>query len=371
MAGLAAGSLLLCSLEAQAVTGPVSPVAPGSGVVALGTLPVACGAAFSIDCSGVLLSPTLVLTAAHCVPSGVVTGRHQVLTGAGVVVDVTRTYVHPGYEAAPGGADLAVLALDAPVHGVASPSVSLDEAMPETLATIQGFGATEATGSVQSTALSGTVRIAALADGVVELLPEPNMVCDGDSGGPLLVTGERGVELLGIISQANPACTEWGTATWLGSASSRAFIDDVLAREQALVDAGQEHQADEPPDYSLLCELPCQADADCPRGARCVGASETDGRCVPPGLFPGRVDGPCDDSCDQCVQLSARVADCSCYRFCPAPEDESAAPKREHTAPSCAVSSGAGLAPQQNPWLRTLSLAVLLLGLLRPRGRRA
>ena len=375
--GLTATSLLLCSLEARAVTGPASPVAPGSGVVALGTLPVACGAAFSIDCSGVAISPTLVLTAAHCVPSGAATGRHQVFTAVagspGEVVDVARSYVHPDYGAAEVGADLAVLALDEPVRGAVPLPVSFDEPRPETLATIQGFGVTEATGSVQPTALSGTVEIAALGDGVVELLPGPNMVCDGDSGGPLLVSGVRGPELLGIISQADPACREWGTATWLGSASSRAFIDDVVAREQALAEAGQEHEAREPLDYSPLCELSCEADADCPNGTRCVGTSETESRCVPPGLLPGRVDGPCDDSCDQCVQLSARVGDCSCYRLCTAapgdesaaPKGEDAAPKGEDAAPSCALSSGAGFAPQHNPWSRALSLAFLLLALVR------
>jgi hypothetical protein len=367
-----AASLLLGATEASAVTGPTAPVAPGSSVVALGTLPVACGAAFSIDCSGVALSPTLVLTAAHCVPSGVASGRAQVLgfpavESPGEIVNVARTYVHPDYAAGVAGSDLAILALDEPGLGAEPATLSVHDPSIGAAAAIEGFGINEATSSAQPTALSGSVRIAGLGDGIVEFEPAPNMACDGDSGGPLLVAGEHGVELLGIISQADPACREWGTATWLGSASSRWFIDDVLQRERALAAPTEELPTFQPSDYSSLCELPCAGDTDCPAGTRCVATWESEKRCVPPGLLPGQVDGPCDATCDQCVQLSARVSDCSCYRLCPGPLPEDAA---EDAGPTCAVSKGAVAASRREAWACALLFSFLLLGVSRRIGSR-
>jgi hypothetical protein len=361
--GLVAWCVASSSADAWAVTGPVTPAPAGIGVVALGTLPLACGSPFWNDCSGVAIAPTLILTAAHCVHSGFATERLQILVPAeseskGEILDVARTYVHPDYGASPKGFDVAILALDEPRFPLSIPISARDPRVGEVVS-IHGFGATTALGSPSAKPFSGSVSVVGVDSGVVRIAPAPNMACDGDSGGPLLVPGTRGPELIGIISQADAACSAWGTATWLGSPSSRAFIDDVVAREGPLALAAEGSKARESAAYSTLCDLPCQADSDCPGGTQCVHTSEAERRCVPPGLLPGETSGACDDTCDECVQLSPNAEHCSCYHYC-----QSATP-REVAAPACATSRLAPVGRSAGASTVAACAACLLLALAR------
>ena len=124
---------LACSLLALALPASASAIVGGTAVGA-GSYPfvVAVGDTLGPDCGGTLITPTVVLTAAHCIVGHVGSPADlRVLAGSraisadlpaeeadGHVVGVTAVYVHPKFSAATMHYDAALLILARPVTGV-------------------------------------------------------------------------------------------------------------------------------------------------------------------------------------------------------------------------------------------------------------
>ncbi|MFC5064773.1 S1 family peptidase [Actinomycetospora atypica] len=169
-------------------------------------------------CGGTLVTPTKVVTAAHCTASApdretfVVAGRDDKDAKSGHSVGVQKTWVSPTFKAVGDGLDVSVLTLAEPLPEkplpLAGPS---DTALygTGTAATIYGWGATSENGTPSRYLLSATVPIrddayckksassfdaklltcAGFDSGGVD-------TCQGDSGGPLVAGGK----LIGITS---------------------------------------------------------------------------------------------------------------------------------------------------------------------------
>ncbi|AKT43598.1 S1 family peptidase [Chondromyces crocatus] len=194
-------------------------------VVAINTLDVDCQRAGVPACTGSLIGPDRVLTAAHCVgklpaASFVVLfgdvsdpGRGELGAGLeGLLFRVREIRVHPEFNALTLAHDAAVLRLEgvAPV----APVVLGDQldAAPERgmAARVVGFGRAEAPPPFAKR--EGTVAVTEVS--AVELVYEsaPAMTCDGDSGGPVFMTVGDEERLWGVTSRGDADCAKHGVA---------------------------------------------------------------------------------------------------------------------------------------------------------------
>ena len=202
-----------------ASAGVVTPAIVGGTTVGAGQLPslafvdgqFADGSGES--CSGTVVAPRLVLTAAHCAQDLTTGARYpaqdlQVITGAvnvggtaGQTSTVSRVLIDPGFAPPSQDDDAALLVLASPTR---APAIALATAEPSggTAATVAGWG--ETSGSAQDA--PGLLREAPAdvldqdecadawgdlfdADSELCTLDTPTLsagACRGDSGGPLL-----------------------------------------------------------------------------------------------------------------------------------------------------------------------------------------
>ncbi len=192
---------------------------------------------FRAECSGALVSPTLVLTAAHCVydatrpgislPADLraIVGRRRLTdTSTGSVHAVSEVLVHPRYRDAALGYDVAFLRLATPSSAkpveIASPVGPSDRTLwqPGELATTIGYGTTDENDPDPEVDWLRKVQVPILPDLVVSkpswygdaFLPATMVAagfaaggadsCFGDSGGPLLVAGRSHWKVMGVTS---------------------------------------------------------------------------------------------------------------------------------------------------------------------------
>lgn len=160
------------------------------------------------DCSAILVAPAMVLTAAHCVAGKELiseggTSEIYFRTGAypghpSVIRLATGRMLHPMYLAGrsapmhPTGADIALLALDAPI--------ARDEAMPLVPGNLTEEGERLLVASYPSgQGLRARERQCPVAEatGVVAWLS--CKVVPGESGGAAVRLGENGPELAGVV----------------------------------------------------------------------------------------------------------------------------------------------------------------------------
>ncbi|MEU3888213.1 serine protease [Streptomyces sp. NPDC029041] len=179
-------------------------------------------------CGGTLVSPTKVVTAAHCMvgettSSVRVVGGRTYLNGTnGTVSRVSKIWIHPSYTTATKGEDVAVLTLSTAMPYTTAKYVSASQTSvyaAGTTARILGWGTTASNGSSSNqlrTATVPTVSDSSCGSSYGSQFVQSEMVCagytsggvdtcQGDSGGPLLIGG-----VLAGITSWGEGCAQAG-----------------------------------------------------------------------------------------------------------------------------------------------------------------
>ena len=194
------------------------------------------------NCTGSLVAPAIVLTAAHCVlpGSGESTGwkvSFEATTDNGEMVNpiaVTKAVAHPAFNRAAGfgNGDVALLFLErAPAGLEPMPIVEkLDDKVVGGEMTFIGYGATDTTPDGNKL-LGGndrrrtvTVKVSAISETFLEYKGSQGL-CGGDSGGPTLMTIDGVERIVATNDLAGVGCKSNGASLRIDAASTvRAFL---------------------------------------------------------------------------------------------------------------------------------------------------
>jgi hypothetical protein len=202
-------------------------------------------------CTGTLISPNALVTAAHC--SLVFASNPGVNCGAAVSIASPRLtgrfVVHPGYSGNLGTIgqdrnDLAVFVLDEPLQHVKEGRLpplgvlNLDAhgALPNVPVTIVGYGIDRLFDPDRlfdyllepKIRRSGRARLATVTSDYMRLTRDPTIGCFLDSGGPVFV-GNRSRFLLATFQVGD--CTSFSQYIRLDTASARDFLEQFTRAE--------------------------------------------------------------------------------------------------------------------------------------------
>jgi V8-like Glu-specific endopeptidase len=282
-----------------------------------------------VRCTGTLVSPRAVITAAHCKTGGAT----KVLFGTSTTATNAKSsaigafVVHPGFESSSLVHDIALVALATPAPADVAVAKLSDQPIADTLVggkvRVVGFGVDAASGGHDGARRAGEAQVSKVADGTFQTTPSPSQPCHGDSGGPVLVDSTTSVTLLGVVSSGDSNCTDHTTYTRL-DVERTSFVSPTIAKmADGAAHFGERcfHSAScsdgtclTPANDSehAYCTHQCAQDSDCGNGSTC-DAKTSGGVCtftVPPGSRGAacHADGDCDslqcassvcaDSCD-------------------------------------------------------------------------
>lgn len=232
------GDRSLCSNQTKVSNGSTCSSPEQSAVVMLGLTDQS--GQLSGLCSGTLITPTEVLTAAHCLDKRL--GIYDVYvdaTGNYDFVKASEKHIHPNWLRYPGDAhDIGVVKLSSAINTrqTASLLISKDVNVGDKV-DIYGYGLDEKDNAGRLK--TGQMKISEIAfNGALyaEYNDTGMSICSGDSGGPVTAIGNDGVGIVGVNSAGSAeGCLKNSVALFVTTqdSSNLSFITDMIPQARA------------------------------------------------------------------------------------------------------------------------------------------
>jgi secreted trypsin-like serine protease len=181
------------------------------------------------SCSGTVITPRTVLTAAHCLDED--TGSVRVWLGSGSEIVADSFVFHPSYRQGSATAlDVGIVRMAEDLPRTPMPLLTSRDARVGETVVIAGWGRDQS--SIPSTLRAGSATISAVGSIFLETLHTTNAssICSGDSGGPLLLSEGGGWAVAGISSAATVATCNTGTNFYVNirNATVTSYILDLV-----------------------------------------------------------------------------------------------------------------------------------------------